>query len=242
MRQLYAKRLVVRLRAADGRGYRGIVIEAGSPDGDPSVLIDFPRGKGPVVPIGEKVELSFENNRLPVPLIADGTIAFRSEDRFRLRYQVLMGGELRNALCALSVLNDRRLAARVRPFSRAPIAMRIGVRGEGVIAPVTVNDVSATGVAISLSAEYERELFASWDLDMEIILPGESRPLSLAGKVRYRSPGVPAVRYGVDFDGENTGDFGKKQERIFQYVSACQSVALRNLMRAFGRPAAKRAG
>lgn len=127
----------------------------------------------------------------------------------------------------LAKITDRRLAARVRPYPLAPIGAALASRRGGVRFPVTVKDISATGIALLVRAEHESRLFSDWNVQLWLQIPVDEGPdIELAGRVCTRRLEGEGVCYGIDFDIDATPDFGQKQDVIHEYVESCQAAAI----------------
>lgn len=193
-------------------------------DGASALLISgFQRHKAPRIDIGEEVRLSLPRLRSeaqPFPARA----LLRSEDRTQVRYHFEVGPAIG---WVLAKITDRRLAARVRPYPLAPIGAALASRRGGVRFPVTVKDISATGIALLVRAEHEPRLFSDWNVQIWLQIPVDEGPdIELFGRVCTRRREGEGICYGIDFDIDATPDFGQKQDVIHEYVASCQAAAI----------------
>lgn len=219
-------RLVVHVDTAAGLRYQGAVTDADVEGRTARIVAEFPLRSGPGLTIGEGVSLSFPGLRPGEPFHTPAQVITRIEDRLRIRYRFEVG---RSVAAVLSPLADWRFATRVQPFPQAPILASIERMDQTARYAAEVRDISATGVALCVSAADEAQLFSAWKLRVTLRIPGASKEFELIGNICYRRPEKDVILYGIDFDHGATNDFNDKQKYIDDYVTGCQAAAIQML-------------
>jgi hypothetical protein len=216
-------RLTLLVRDSSNGNHQGRVLCAEVEEASALLISGFQRHRAPRIEIGEEAQLT-------LPGLRSGSESFparallRSEDRTQVRYHFEVGPAVG---WVLAKITDRRFAARVRPYPLAPIGASLASRRGGARFPVTVKDISATGIGLLARAEHEPRLFAEWSVRLWLQIPVDEGPdMELAGRVCSRRREGEGICYGIDFDCEGTQDFGQKQDVIHEYVASCQAAAI----------------
>ncbi len=229
-----ANTLPIRVVALDGKSYQGSVVAV---DVDvvtrlTRVLVEFNRTHAPELAIGAKAILFLTEFGEEAPTQVPSVTIFRREDPVRRQYQFQVGKVIGIPRVRRSL---GRLAARVRPFSGAPVEAAIQRLKGGAIYWVTLKDISATGVAVLVRMTDEPHLYSAWRLRLFLSLPGREEVLRFVGNVCHRRRVKDAIRYGIDFDAGATTNFERKQNAVSVYVSGCQAGWLRAMTNSWVR-------
>ena len=91
-----------------------------------------------------------------------------------------------------------------------------------------LNDVSSTGLSVRVRLQDEELFVRSARLLVALRLPGQSKLIAFCGHIRHRILADDAIRYGIEFDAEETKDFERQQDRVARYVLALQIESIRN--------------
>ena len=209
--------LRVVLETPDGKRFHGSITEGDTESESARLICEFPRSSGLDLSIGEGVRLVLPNFYGRGEHIEEVKTILRLEDRLRVRYGFVVGREI---ALVYSRITDWRLATRVRPFPEAPVQAQIRPLDGRRSYTVEVEDISATGLGVTLSSAYESELFVLWRGGVAIQLPGSSESFEMVSNIVYRRPTRDPERifYGLDFDAVATDGFADKQARIHKFV------------------------
>ena len=215
-------RLTLLVHDSSKGSHQGFVLCAEVEGASALLICGFLRHRAPRIDIGEGAQLALPRLRSEKESFPARAL-LRSEDRTQVRYHFEVGPAVG---WVLAKITDRRFAARVRPYPLAPIGALASPRG-GARLPVTVKDISATGIALLVRAEHEPRLFSEWSVRLWLQIPVDEGPaIELVGRVCSRRLEGEWICYGIDFDCEATPDFGQKQDVIHEYVASCQAAAI----------------
>lgn len=122
------------------------------------------------------------------------------------------------------VVADRRSSPRVAPDASEHIEVYLQAESSRRAPPARARlvDVGSGGLRVELGLE--RELSPPMTLAVvQLLLPGESWPLILAARLRYRRRCSKAfVQYGLEFTRSGSRDFEAQIEQIAQWVGTRQ--------------------
>ncbi|MHC4968405.1 MAG: PilZ domain-containing protein [Planctomycetota bacterium] len=113
------------------------------------------------------------------------------------------------------------------PDPRRPVAVELRTEPEAAPWEVELVNLSETGVAISLRGDLDAKFADTTAVLVTLYLPGNRRPVSLMGDIRYRRLVQDRIHYGINFDPETSRDFARKQAAITKYVLKRQLKSLR---------------
>ena len=223
------------LETSAGERFRGSLVDVEGELGACRISIDFARRQVADLPVGANVNVLFRKPREEKVTRVAGKVIYRIEDRFRMRFQLIVGNVPR--IIASTSVSHGRACARVEPFPGVDVPVTVQNIDGGRMHRAILRDISATGLALLLSVKDEPELFSLWRLKVVLHLPTSDEPVELIGHVCHRRRfGTRAVRYGIDFDQQETQDFENKQNLVFGYVAGCQAGWLRRLASEPKRP------
>lgn len=131
----------------------------------------------------------------------------------------------------LHILFNRRKSRRVEPDPEEPIQVLLEDAVRGKSAPARVLDISTGGVGLLLTPEVDPRFAEVEKVRVALRLPGATEDLRLEGNVRRRSEEIGGVRYGIQFDPDQTAHFGEQQVLLAKYVVRC----LRHLLKTGAR-------
>ena len=187
------------------------ILEARLVQARPDMIeVYFTGPRAPALPIAELVSVALTQPELSV----NARVVHCQVDGVGLRYRFEVDAEGRVALGALI---NQRGAVRVSATTSA-IDVAMFVKGIEKPARAVLNDISETGASVLVATEDEHMLFSSIRVDLAFRLPGDGRPLRLAGSVRNRTLVGSAIRYGIQFLPNATPDFDAIQKRIYAFV------------------------
>lgn len=178
--------------------------------------LEFLRKSAPILPIGCQVGLSVFGPDLAEPLVVRGRVAHRRDFDETITYQFQFAPQDGEALNAIF---KRRTASRIRPDE--VIAVQVAIAG-GTPAPAlnsVLNDISRTGVSITIGTPAEARLCNATHLMLSFHLPGINGPIELAGRIRYRRLTGTTIRYGLEFAPQGRADHEKQVARVGDYMT-----------------------
>jgi hypothetical protein len=170
----------------------------------------FAGPRAPALPIAELVTVTLTQPEVTV----NARVVNCQVDGVGLSYRFEVDAQGR---VTLGTLLNQRGAVRVSTSTSA-IDVAMFVKGAEKSARGVLNDISETGASVLVATEDERTLFASIRVGLEFLLPGDGKPLRLAGSVRNRALVGSAIRYGIQFLPKETPDFEAIQKRIYAFV------------------------
>ncbi|MFO1010783.1 MAG: PilZ domain-containing protein [Planctomycetota bacterium] len=179
------------------------------------VTVEFPRQGAPMIPIARQAVVGFSSADLEKPLTARSRVIFRRDESDKLVYEFqfsAIDGETLNAVFR------RRTAARVKPPEVVGVTVRTGYDDASAGTSSVLNDVSLTGLSISLGSQGETLLHDKERLLLSFKLPGQDKPIELVGIVRYRRMAGTMIRYGIEYDPKGTRDYSSQEERLASYM------------------------
>jgi hypothetical protein len=198
----------------------------------PGVVVDvtvegagvrFALSTAPSIAIGREVLLEFGSQQQKILTVA-ALVRFRREEEAFRRYGLefidrdLVQKQLPPALARLF---NRRGAFRVRPDPTQPVNVTLeGFLSSGNVERTTVTliDLSVTGLAVTVSHEFERAFAGNIDVRVSMELPGYPEDINLGAVIHYRKLLDKGVHYGIGFDPQRTANFSKQRKAIMDYV------------------------
>jgi c-di-GMP-binding flagellar brake protein YcgR len=192
--------------------------------------ISFLGPKLPSLAVGQEVDLVFDSEKLAAPLTVPAVVQHRTEEQSARRYgfRFLEAQELDAIIPpVMREFFNRRRTVRVVPDPRRPVKVELRTEPEAAPWEVGLVNISETGVAISLPTELDAKLAGITTVLVTLFLPGQRRPVSLMGDIRYRRLVLDRLHYGVNFDPETSREFSRKQAVITKYVLKRQLKSLR---------------
>ncbi|MBK7875418.1 MAG: PilZ domain-containing protein [Planctomycetes bacterium] len=179
------------------------------------VSVEFPRQGAPLIPIARQAVVAFSSADLDKPLSARSRVIYRRDEPDLLHYEFqfsAIDGETLNAVFR------RRTAARVKPPEVVGVTIRAGYDDTSPGTSSVLNDISLTGLSISLGSQGETMLHDKERLLISFKLPNQDKPIEVIGIVRYRRMAGTMIRYGIEYDPKGTRDYGSQEERIAAYM------------------------
>jgi hypothetical protein len=183
------------------------------------------RSGGPVFEVGEEVELQFALPTRDAPVLLKATVIHRTEAEGSRQYGFQFAGrtDLDSQLApALYWLFNRRTSQRVKPTLDSPIAVTLHVAASGSTVDARLLDISTGGMGLRVPLAAESALAAADRVSVFLSLPTHEPRLDLVVKIRNRCLMGPEVRYGVEYDLEQTQDVQRQLGVISAFVMECQ--------------------
>ncbi|MHC4765438.1 MAG: PilZ domain-containing protein [Planctomycetota bacterium] len=183
--------------------------------------IRFLGPKLPSLAVGQDVDLVFSSEKLAAPLTVPAVVQHRTEEQSARRYGFrFLEAQALDAILppVMREFFNRRRTVRVVPDPRRPVAVEL--RTEPEAAPWEVE-------LISLRGDLDAKFADTTAVLVTLYLPGNRRPVSLMGDIRYRRLVQDRIHYGINFDPETSRDFARKQAAITKYVLKRQLKSLR---------------
>lgn len=180
-----------------------------------TVTIEFPRDRAPILAIARQTAVAFSSADLQTPLTVRSRVVFRRDEEDKLIYEFQFSpidGETLNAVFR------RRTASRVKPAEVVAVMARIPGQDLTPGVSAMLNDISLTGMSLSMGSQGEMQLCGHDHLHLSFKLPNVDQPIELIGKVRYRRMYGTMIRYGVEYDAQATADYAAQEERIAAYM------------------------
>lgn len=213
-------KLGVEVRAGCGEAYAGEV--TGVPRG--GLGMRFPEVHVPQLPVGKQVVLALTSAHLGKTVELPAMVLSRVEtDGFR-HYSFQFNGRAaysRQVAKEFYRLFNRRHADRVEPRldERVEVHIEVFEQRDGR-SPLTVylRDISATGIGIVATAEADYALADVECVRARINLPTHDTALSLVAWIRSRALEGDSIAYALQFDSQQSREFGAQQEAIMDYV------------------------
>ncbi|MHC4129028.1 MAG: PilZ domain-containing protein [Planctomycetota bacterium] len=192
--------------------------------------IRFLGPKLPSLAVGQDVDLVFSSEKLAAPLTVPAVVQHRTEEQSARRYGFrFLEAQALDAILppVMREFFNRRRTVRVVPDPRRPVAVELRTEPEAAPWEVELVNLSETGVAISLRGDLDAKFADTTAVLVTLYLPGNRRPVSLMGDIRYRRLVQDRIHYGINFDPETSRDFARKQAAITKYVLKRQLKSLR---------------
>ncbi|MBI5363494.1 MAG: PilZ domain-containing protein [Planctomycetes bacterium] len=179
------------------------------------VTVEFQRQGAPLIAIARQAVVAFSSADLEKPLSARSRVIYRRDDADTLTYEFqfsAIDGETLNAVFR------RRTAARVKPPEVVGVTVRSGYDDKTPGINAVLNDLSLTGMSISLGSQGEIQLCSAEKLLVSFKLPGQEKSIDLVATVRYRRMAGTMIRFGIEYDNKATKDWSGQEERIAAYM------------------------
>jgi len=188
------------------------------------------RPRGPVFEVGEQVELQFTLPAIHAPILIIATVIHRTEEDGARQYGFQFAGrtQLESQLApALYRLFNRRTSYRVKPALDSPIGVTLTVVASGSTVNAQLLDISTGGMGFRAPLAAESVLAAADRVRVSLSLPTHEPHLDLVVKIRNRWLIGPEVRYGVEYDLEQTQDAQRQLHVITAFVMDRRRAVLR---------------
>jgi c-di-GMP-binding flagellar brake protein YcgR len=179
------------------------------------------RTGGPVFEVGEEVELQFSLPTRDAPVLLKATVIHRTEEEGARQYGFQFAGrtDLESQLApALYWLFNRRTGHRVKPALDSPIGVTLHVAASGSTMDAQLLDISTGGMGLGVPLAAESALAVADRVRVFLSLPAHEPRLDLVVKIRNRCLMGPEVRYGVEYDLEQTRDAQRQLGVITAFV------------------------
>ena len=176
--------------------YRGRLIGTGTSE----AIVEFPSPGGPVLPIAEKFQLTFQT-AVGKPLGAVGRVIRRFESDTSERYHFHLA-EACNA--AVRTLFNRRGALRIWPDPKQPVSVQVKMPGAPKPVLGQLKDISMSGMAFCVPEDVEAGMFTKSTCQIAFKLP-DSPVLAFEGHIRHRALSSAGIIYGVEFEPSTRG-------------------------------------
>lgn len=179
------------------------------------VAVEFQRQGAPLIAIARQAVVAFSSADLEKPLSARSRVIYRRDDADTLLYEFqfsAIDGETLNAVFR------RRTAARVKPPEVVGVTLRTGYDDKSPGISAVLNDLSLTGLSVSLGSQGEIQLCSAAKLLVSFKLPGQEQCIELVGTVRYRRMAGTMIRFGIEYDNKATNGWSEQEARIAAYM------------------------
>lgn len=179
------------------------------------VTVEFDRKGAPLIAIARQAVVAFTSADLDKPLSARSRVIYRRDEENTLTYEFqfsAIDGETLNAVFR------RRTAARVKPPEVVGVTVRATGDEKSAGISCVLNDLSLTGMSVSLGSHGEAQLCGADKLFVTFRLPGQDRTIELVGTVRYRRMAGTMIRLGIEYDNKATKDWAPQEELIAAYM------------------------
>jgi hypothetical protein len=213
-------RLGVEVRVGCGQSYAGDVIDV--PRG--GLGMRFPEAHAPQLPVGKEVILVLTSAHLGKTVDLPAIVFTRVETNGYRHYSFQFNGQAaysRQVANEFYRLFNRRHADRVEPRLDERVDAHIeAFEPRDGRSPLAVNlrDISATGIGIVTTAEADYALANVERVRARINLPTHDTALSLVAWIRSRALEGGSIAYALQFDSQQSREFGAQQEAIMDYV------------------------
>ena len=174
----------------------------------------------PALEMGQQVVLTFTSRLIEDSVQASAIVVNRTEQGSSRRYGFRFTDycELERQLSReIFRLFNRRGSHRVVPHPDAPVEVTLEGIQDGGEVRVNLIDVSATGMALRITATVESAMVETSNVKFSLLLPGHQDPLKLEGIIRNRRLEEVGIHYNVEFTLE-LGDARSHQGVINDYV------------------------
>ncbi len=180
-----------------------------------TVTVEFPRDRAPTLAIARQTAVAFSSADLATPLAVRSRVVFRRDEDDKLIYEFQFSpidGETLNAVFR------RRTASRVKPAEVVAVMARIPNQDLTPGVSAMLNDISLTGLSLSMGSQGEMQLCSHDRLHLSFKLPNIDQAIELIGLVRYRRMYGTMIRYGIEYDVAATHEYATQEERIAAYM------------------------
>jgi hypothetical protein len=170
--------------------------------------VRFPKGVGPGVRKGDEVAVEIESPNLHGGATIAARVVFSgdstTERMLGLAFDDAEGLDARATESFFQLFN-RRVAYRdsqSNPSTPLPATVKplATAAQNNLLFPVTVRNLSATGICLDVGEEADRFMVERGDIRVSLTLPGIQQPCDIITTVCYRSVIAGKIYYGCHFD------------------------------------------
>ena len=184
----------------------------------------------PTLAIGHRIDLELTDSDTGGSLSLSSKVMFRDEVPTGRTYGLQFNNpdEVRKLLTpALAKLFKRRQDFRV-PLDEGKVVATLRLPREAGVDLIEgpMVDLSTSGCAVLVTLAQESQLVDFTQLDILFKLPLTSMPCLLYGDIRYRELAGERVRYGIEFQKRDDGDYGRSLEDVIEFVMQIQNEML----------------
>ncbi len=194
------------------------------------VTVDYAVDDGPLFALSQMVELEFTGKRVKRAVLLDGMVVKRMESKSHRRYTYQF--QLRAGQDAGDVFSIFNLRKAYRAPAIASILVEVLPAGDFErpnMKPIGADlaDISASGIAIVVTPDGDRQLVHGNHLSMTFELPTSVQKITLEATIVYRLLlHSKAVRYGCVFLQKQRG-FARMEDLVVDYVMTYQRKTLK---------------
>ena len=199
--------------------------------------VRFPKGVGPSVRKGDEVSVEIESPNLRGGATIAARVVFSgdstTERMLGLAFSDADGLDARATESFFQLFN-RRVAYRdtqSNPSAPLPAAVKpLATAAENnLVFPVSVRNLSATGVCLDVGEEADRFMVERGDVRVSLTLPDIQLPCDIVTSIRYRSVVDGKVYYGCHFNWPATPHAQAILEALTEYTTERFEQELANL-------------
>ena len=166
-----------------------------SDPGGLELVVRYPAGAGPVLPVGRSGELRVRHEGSGQDLVLLGKVLQREDNDQGRRYHFLLGARARRALAPIF---EPRRTDRVTLDGEVTVTLEVG-GGHGPVEG-TVLDLSTCGGCVEVLWEAEAALQGLETVDVILRAEGRADPLRFAAHLRSRRLGKGVILLGLEFE------------------------------------------
>ena len=200
----------------------GTRVQASSPD-------------GPVLVMGDDVQLTFTSDQLEQPLVVPARTVHRAEEDgtrtygFQFTDRTLLENQLAGDIYRIF---NRRGSYRVQPPDELPIEVTLETDGENKRLRGRMVDISPRGMGVLAPVEAASAFLGIDRIMVSFTLPTSPDPVRLEDIIRSRRLTATGVRYGIALDFQASAQPEAQQNTIIDYVVQRQRDRFRRAMAA----------
>lgn len=209
--------VVAEVRLRSEASHRGTLVDVARN----VVEVDFLHSDSPVLPITERVRITFTGENLLQPFTAGARVISRAESEGSNLYGFTLNKEVGGVLSAALA---RRATFRVTPAAGEQVY--VDLKSAGRVSRCSLSDISISGMAVLVGLQDEAALFDRSHFQLLFDLPFDIDTFELQGRVCNRRLTGNAVRYGIEFLPLGSAGFDAQQKRINRYVMRRQKAML----------------